>query len=365
MNKTIFLFIVLIFACFLAAEVKNPDKPLKGDWDLKAQPVWEIGKYGNKSLASPELACVFQDGTVIMHDFKYNKHFVIDGSGKLKTSFAPNGEGPGEVKFSRGYFSVADKLIVLDLPKLHVFQNDGSYLKSIPLLNRSDRPGVFINENEYISYPQSEEGKIIYINMEKGSRKAIKEIPSYTDATTIAGRMAIVIPWSHTEFVGDYDSRNQRLYYGLNDTYRVHAIDLEGNIMNTFSLEREKREITADMDKEYRKRNRRESGMLSPEMKKRLPKELSYFRKIQIIDGWVMVFVTNFADYWDDQQIDIFSLDGTYTYRAIFKPGSGEKIYSTGVFPGIFIRGDYLYTIVSDKKDDYQLVKYHVSLPSS
>lgn len=365
MKKIIFLFIVFIFDCFLASEIINQDKPLLGDWDLKAQKVWEIGKYGEEPMASPILACVSGDGTIFMHDFKHGLHFSIDSSGKLKTSFARKGEGPGEVRFPWGYFSVDNKLIVFDRPKLHFFLADGTYQKSIPITTRSDRPGVFINENEYISYPKSDEGEIIHVNLEKGSRKVIKKISTYKDATYISRGKAVVVPWLHAEFVADYDAQNHRFYYGINDAYLINVIDSEGNMINTFSLKRQKRKVSAEMDKEYRKQNPNESEMISPEMVKSLPKELTYFRKIQITNGWVYVFVTNFAEYWDDQQIDIFSLDGKYTYRAVFKLGSGEKIYSASLFPGVFIQGNYLYTIVLDKDHDYKLVKYQISLPSS
>ncbi len=117
------------------------------------------------------------------------------------------------------------------------------------------------------------------------------------------------------------------------------------------------------MEKEFAKRNPGEVRMMSPAMRKRIPKELNYFSKIRIEKGLVYVFVTNYAEYWDDQQIDIFSLEGKYLYRTVFTPGKGEKIHSSSIFHGLMIKNGFLYTVLEDSNDDRKLVKYRVSLP--
>jgi hypothetical protein len=41
MRKILFVIILFLLVFFLYGEVKNPDKPLKGEWDFKLQKVWQ------------------------------------------------------------------------------------------------------------------------------------------------------------------------------------------------------------------------------------------------------------------------------------------------------------------------------------
>lgn len=368
MKKLLYFFIFISLAFSLYPEIVNPDKPLKGDWNLNAQKVWEISRYGKKTMANPSLRCIFEDGTICIFDWKRTLHYLLDSSGKLITSFAPRGEGPGEIRWAYSYFSINDKLIIYDRPRLNYFLKNGEYEKSIPIGGRFDPPIFFINETEYATRPKTEGGEIALVNLETGDIKKIKSIAAFNNMMNLSSGKRVIgisIPWSFPDFISGFDREAKRLYYGISHSYLINIADLQGNLIDTFSVKREKRKITKKMEKEYAKRNPGENRMMSPEMKKRIPKELNYFSKIQIEDGLVYIFVTNYADYWDEQQIDVFSPDGKYLYRAIFKPDNGEKIYSSSAFHSLIIKNGFLYTVLEDRHDVRKLVKYKINLPGN
>ena len=368
MKRILILLTLLLLVFLLHSEIINPDKPLKGDWDLNAQKVWEISRYGKKRMALPSIRCVWDDGTICIYDWKRNLHYLFDSNGKLITSFGKKGEGPGEVRWPRSYFSVNDKLIIYDQPKLVYFLKNGKYLKSIPIGGNYDPPIYFINENKYISRPQSSrlEGNLTLVDLETRDKKIIKNITPYANALNLAKGervISISIPWLNPDFHLDFDGKSKRLYYGISDSYLITIANLEGNIIDIFSVKREKRKVTKKMKKDYAKRNPGEARMISPQMRKRIPKELNYFSKIQIINGLLYVFITNYAEHWENQQIDIFSTDGKYLYRTIFTPEDGDKIYSSALFYGLIINNGYLYAVMEDNDGDINFVKYKISLP--
>ena len=98
------------------------------------------------------------------------------------------------------------------------------------------------------------------------------------------------------------------------------------------------------------------------EIIKQLPKEITYFHRISIHKGYVLVFEDNFGTNWENQPIDIFSLEGKYLYRAVFRPEPGAKIYFTSI-GSIFVKGDYLYVVLENDEGEALIGKYRIQLP--
>lgn len=356
------LFILLI--CFpLFPEVKNPDKPLKGDWNLKAVKVWQTSKYGKKTMAIPRIGAVSKDGTICMFDYKHQAHFIITGSGEFQTGFGKRGEGPGEVRFAWRYFSVTDKFIVYDRPKLHYFLTDGTYVKSIPIGGRFDPPELFINENEYISYSDSGTVRTLsHVNLKEGTKNIIKKISQADGAlreSAGGGKVITIggIPGLAPEFASTLDINNKRLYYGVSDRYLIEICGMQGNALGNFSVERHKIKFKKKMLNLFSRGERR---MFKQRYKKIVAKfpELTYFQKMQFEKGLILVHVVYLGDSWEKQQIDIFSPGGTYLYRTFFTPADGERIRGK-----VVIKNGYLYTIQEDRDDELKLVKYKIALP--
>jgi hypothetical protein len=71
----------------------------------------------------------------------------------------------------------------------------------------------------------------------------------------------------------------------------------------------------------------------------------------------------NLGPYSDSQAMDIFSLDGKYLYRALFKPENGSRIYFPMVINNIEIKKGYLYAVLEDSDGEISIAKYKISLP--
>lgn len=367
MKKILILIIIIIFiVVMLSSEVEkivNPDKPLKGQWHLKPREVWAITAAGSDTLSRPEFVAA-ADGTLCVWDWKNKSSYIFDNQGKFKKAFGKRGEGPGEMRYHFKSFFIEDKLITVDLFRLHYFTRDGEFLKSVPYLFVQQEPHFFLNENEFIAAPtlRLPEGKgdITHVNLKTGQKKRVKEFEVLKRGELREGPQFNLVGLSPSIVMG-YDDANSRIYYGINHSYTIHAVDLSGNLVNTFSVRREKKKIPLEA-------KIKELKMVDPsgpakEIAKHLPDEIVYFFRIQIVNGLIYVFTGNFGVYWENQSIDIFSPGGQYLYRTQFKPDDELHIYFSA--HGIRINNDHLYVILEDDEGEVSIVKYKISLPST
>ena len=165
----------------------------------------------------------------------------------------------------------------------------------------------------------------------------------------------------HSQMILGYDRKNRKIYYGMNDAYVIHVVDLNGTVVNTFSVDRSKQKIKKEKISEIF-----EIMHISGPPKEhihRFPGELMHFGRILIDEGLVYVLAVNLGPYNDNQAMDIFSPEGKYLYRAIFKPDNGSKIYFPMVFNNIEIKKGHLYAVLEDSDGEISIVKYKISLP--
>lgn len=369
--KQIVLIIILLFAAFLlTAEVKNPDKPLKGEWDLKPEKVWELTNANGKVFATPDFV-VSDDEILYVNDFKNQSSFIFDSEGHFKRAFAKRGEGPGEVRIHQASFLANDKFVAGDFGRLHFFTGEGEFIKSMVVNFDNNFPRFFITEDEYIfttgnifvmgarSWP--DKGRIALFRLKTGEKKTIAEYSYKDKPTQIPGGQPMRLNGVHSAMILGYDRKNRKIYYGMNDAYVIHVADLNGTVVNTFSVERSKQKIKKEKIAEIF-----EIMHISGPPKEhihRFPGELMHFCRILIDEGLVYVLAVNLGPYIDSQAMDIFSLDGKYLYRALFKPGSGSRIYFPMVFNNIEIKKGHLYAVLEDNDGEISIVKYKISLP--
>jgi hypothetical protein len=358
-SKYSFLFLLLI-ATSLFSEIINKDVPLNGVWDLKIKKIWEVSRYGSKSMAIPNVAAVLENGIICIFDYKHRKNYIFDNDGRYIASFGRKGEGPGEVKNQSVVFGIDDKFIVVDYSRLHYFTARGVYLNTVLLSADFGLPRLFINDEEYISVvSDTKKSEIKRVNAMKRSVLSVCEIPDYIRGQFPAqDRMImIVIPPLTPRYEFDFDYRDKMLYYGVNNRYQILVSDLNGTIKNRISLKR----IPTILNSQMKRKINREMN-LSKRMWNRLPKALTYFNQIHVENGWLLVFKMNFEEYVQEQKIDIFLPDGTYQYRTCFKPDKGEEIYTTYDY-NMVMKNGYLYAAIQDRKGDMKVVKYKISLP--
>lgn len=366
MKRFLFLSILSILSLTLFSGVKNIDKPMKGEWNLQLEKVWEVNEAGEDLLAQPMNLLVTKDGIVSLYDHKYNKSYIFDKDGRLKRTFAPKGEGPGEIKIHMSSFLAPDAYVISDFERLHYFNFNGDFLYSVPNHFFRRKPDIFLSRDVIVSCPVNvqnlKETKVAVrkINLKTNEAKVIVEYEMWTGGSIamegLPRREIRISGLSPMMILGKGDNR---FFYGLNDTYEITVCDLNGKKINSFSIDREKTSITKAQKKEILSGFSNTPEIVFKYLMKNFPVEKTYFHQIEEHGGMIYVFVPGhpLPRLQLPPQIDIFSGDGKYLYKTRINLGEGFKpMYS------VFL-GEFLYTIARNEDGDRKLVKYKIKPP--
>ena len=368
----ILIFVFSVFAVNMNAEIKNENKPLKGEWDFQPQPVWEVESAGDDVLSEARAIHPDDNGNVFLFEGKHRKFFAFAPDGKFLYSFGKTGEGPGEYKLVFDFFLVGNYVIAPDQGKIHYFTRKGEFVKSA-------NPGVlffprlFIDENRFITVDEVNEKKKQYEKLEiydldRKSRSALTEITAEKSLTASAeseGRqMTLVIKIGDITPVVVITLHQNLLYYGKNDNYLVKKIDLNGKELLAFSLQgRKQKEITREYKKKRIDQIKLNGGAIPADMAKQMidgmPDYAPYFNRITIEEnGLIYVFMNDPANE-TGLEIDIFSPEGKYLYHGrLTLPGGLIKA------GGLEIKGNFLWAFTEDNDGERKLVKYKIVKPS-
>jgi hypothetical protein len=352
------------------AEVKNPDKPLKGEWNFKLQEVWRVDSAGENLITDIGPLVVSDDGTCYIKDLKNKTNYIFDKDGKFLKSFGNQGEGPGEVKNVAGIFFVNGNVIIIDIDKVHYFTAGGKYLNSIHNNLFARRPACFLNQDEFFSITQipasrpGGKGKILKYNLKTQKETLLKEFTFYKGGTvdTNAGTFVMMVESLSPAMILGYDdgttSGKKCVYFAMNHTYELDVADLNGKILNTFSLDRKKTKISReDKLKRWKNRPKDRQEMII----KSTPDELNYFIRLEVHNGLLYTYISD-LNRANRQKIDIFSPQGKYLYRAVMDVGTGLTFSNPQRYNPI-IKSSYLYAAVEDEEGQVMIKKYKIQLP--
>ncbi len=363
MKKLWTVIILILLTNLLAAVVKNPDKPLKGDWDFKLQKVWEISQAGDQVLGGPGPIAVSDDGMLYVCEGSIGMHFVFDQNGKLLKSFGRTGEGPGEVRSIREMYCINDKFIIMDSGRLHYFTRNGEYIKSFVNNDEKRRPRFFLNEDEFVFAPifrramPDGKGQIAKLNLKTGTETTILNFSDSNPARMVGRGQLVIFALTPTMVVG---YGNQDIYYGMNDSYQVFVADLKGKPLFSFSVDRQQEKTVLETKRKYLKM----LGYQNLDIErwaKILPDYLNYFHRLENHNNLIYVYKSHFDPEQKTQQVDIFSSDGKYLYRSFITPGNNLIIY---YYRTMVIKKGHLYLIVEDEEGEFKIVKYKMTLPT-
>lgn len=377
MKRLFILFSIVVFVvgALYAGTVKNPDKPLKGEWDFNCEKVWQLNSYNDQLLAQVQKFVVHDNGDIYLFDSKHYKFFVFDKTGKPKFTFGKKGEGPGEIKYMLGFFLVGDKVIVADLGKIHYFDLYGKYIKSLPSSSTVGiAPLLFIDENRFVKIryalnlsPTPEALEIFNLTTNTPLYLAGEPVP----ADKKGGRGIAIMIMSRTSneqrIAFAVGKVSDKLFWGKNDTYLVRACDFAGKEQFSFSVEGRKLKKITQKDKEKivsRYNISVRGGGQSPEerkkrMIKRIPDRSTYFYHIEPgPQGMIYVYLSDAARD-NGLEIDIFSPTGKYLYHAAIDFPEVSRF----VADGIVIKGDFLYGVAEDESGDISLRKFSIRNP--
>jgi len=371
--KKIWVLLVLFALTFFlsagavgAAGVENADKPAKGQWDFKVQKVWSIDAAGDDILGEIRSIKVSEDGTVYFHDGRNKRYYIFDKNGTFVKAFGKKGEGPGEIKWigQARFFPVNDKIIIADMDSIHYFSRGGDYIRSVKNNYMNHRPSLFIDEDEFISAPllqietRGKPSTINRYNLKTGEETVITPFSVFTGGVARSGGSVIAMVDQALTPMMIIGFDGKRLYYGMNNSYTIDVSDVSGKKELTFTLDREAKTVS-----EADKRKRFDRGGSAPEAMvekiiKSMPDTLTYFSRIESYNGLIYVFPTG-LDRGSRQEIDIFSADGKYLYRAAIEVEEGSRIQTDP-----FIKDNHLYLVVEDEEGEVAINKYKIALPT-
>lgn len=352
------------FCLAVFADVRNADRPLKGEWDFRPQKVWEIDRANGAPLARPAELRAAQDETLVFRDFDQNVSYVFDRDGKLVNSFAKQGSGPGEVDRYLNCFIAGDHVVVGTPGALHFYSRLGAYVESYENNLFARFPLLFLAESEFLftpqemGQPQGDRIKIKSVSLHSTQEKVVAEFPNPGKGQA---NLPVIVLGLTPQVKVAVDPKAKKLFYGRSDEYSIHVADTEGTRMFSFGLERMRKSAAED-----EKRKHFETSGIPKERYEKilplLPGELTQFLGIQAVGNLIFVYPTESLDKRQDRiAVDIFSANGEYLYRAQLRFGDKMPLYTH--VEKMALMGNHCYALLQDGSGRNFLAKYRISLP--
>jgi len=366
LKKAAFFLMLFLISLTLNSQIKNDDRPQKGDWDFKLEKLWEIDKAGNDEFGIiAELLVPDNDqGNIYVRDFKHNKSYIFNENGQYLGSFAKQGPGKGELtRYLNRFF--AENNIVLGTPeKLNFYSEDGIFVTSFENNLFLKFPLLFLSKDEFVyapSLPKSpvSQKKLMLYNLDSGEDKLILDFSQTTNTTEPGIPAPMVMIFGLTPQIR-LASHKEKICFGRSDQYTLFVADLKGNMDFWFSLNRKKNAVTKE-DKENHFLGSKIPQDRIDSIIKQLPDKMTYFSQIKIVDGLIYVYaVTDIGRTKSQQIIDIFSQTGKYLYQGVIKFGDDLKFGSPS---NLVINKNFVYVILESQKGHQTLAKYRISHP--
>ena len=347
--------------------IYNPEEPLYGEIDLELEEDLVIGggeefdeNYNFRRISSME---VDDEGNILVLDYSDCRIQKYDKEGKYLRTIGRKGEGPGEFQRPfRSYLAPDGKLYVNELRKLHVFNENQEYIRSIILESPLRSFGV-TKEGNIMGYTstRSEEEMTIDIALIDPEGKRTKTIASYPDQGVMIQRGNITVgttpPYSPGLFFCPVDENLG--IYGFSAEYMLFQTDASGEIIRRIEKEERRQPTSKDEESEYIKklwdRQREVGGKISEGDIRKLhtfAEYKPYFTNI-IMDDEGNLFLPKPKSVLHPEDFtyyDFFNKQGYYFY----------KIKISDITPRVIKKG-YIYTYGSDPDTGYyEIERYKI-----
>jgi hypothetical protein len=368
-------FALLVLSLGLAGELSaastnvrmNSDKPTRGRWDFAPQLLWQVTGLEGQALEVPAELRVMADGTLFLRDFPRDFSFVLDADGTFIRAIAPTGEKPGELSHYANCFPTPGQMAICAMDAIHFFDGKGDFIAAFPNNIFASFPGVFLTDREFLSSPgqvfsrASGAMEIRRIQLERGQSEVFTTISTEGAPEPPASNLAItwrgVTP--HIEMA--FDPERGLVYIGRSDRYAIQVLDLKGKLKQTFGVDRTPLPLTPEA-----KQAQFGDLALPAEQKQSLmdsqPDVLTYYRRIQVVGDLILVMATTGIGRQPTQvQIDVFSRDGEYLYRAPITFTGNEHIF--GSPENLVIHENSFYVSLENSEGNKRVARYRIRLP--
>jgi len=370
MKKILFSILLMILSAFLFSDIQNRDKPLKGEWDFRLEKVWEVEKAGESVFGRPFTLTASEEGSLYVFDEKNGENYIFDKDGVFIGSFGRSGQGPGELIGQERTHVINGKLAIIARNGIHYFSREGEYLKTSGQEKVRRTPQIIISKDEFIAFPMTGigalegKGEIYYCNLDTGVERKIAGFSLTQAGIGQSGETVmdiIVVGLSPMPAVA-YE--RGRVYWGISHSYEINISDLEGRAIGKFSVNRKTKSVSRSFKRRFLK-----AMSIPPEMvdsiERSFPNRLNHFHQIEAHEGLVYAFVPELDLEQGTAriaQIDIFSPEGRYLYRAHLDFGKGlAHLFSP--LSNLAFRNGNLYAVCVREDDTVVLVKYKAILP--
>ena len=200
-------------------------------------------------------------------------------------------------------------------------------------------------------------------DLESGQETVIHDFLIFSGGTAHVGRMVgsiIVEGLTPLMTIGYSDGR---IYYGMSDSYVIHVSGLNGKGLGKFSLERDKRKVSAE-EKALRFEDYPQmSSQARRQIMETTPNEVTSFARIESHRGLIYVFEPE-VNRRNLQAIDVFSREGRYLYRSKIRVEEGlEMMPQQSANP--LLTDTHLYVALADENLNVMLRKYELKLPEA
>lgn len=355
-----------ILSCGCTAEKTETSAPSTQEWTYGLEKVWEYENPGGEALLRPAEPRIADDGTLYFHDFERHLSYIIGGDGTLTGTFAPRGENDGEVPFYLNCFPAGDHVVICAPDKLHFFTQQGDFVKAVPNNLFVRFPLAFNGGTEFWVGPgalgDSPGGiaVVTHIDLASGSETIVHEF-ALSDAEKRPSGGAVVVGLTPQLKMG-LDTESSRIYYGKNSDTLIYWRTLDGSDSGSFALTGISRPVT-----EVQKRDHFTKRGVPAErvdaLVQMLPDRMTYYNRIQVIDGLVyLLSAESFGGPEDAQAVDVYSPDGRHLYHGRIQAEEGWHIANPDnlqLGPGV------VFAVQENDAGERKIVKYSVTLPKS
>jgi len=342
--------------------IKNPGKPLYGEIELKLEVDLSIGgedvdeNYMFRRVSDIE---VDEEGNIYVLDSIECRIQKYDKDGKYLKTIGRKGEGPGEFqRASSMYFDSEGKLYVNEFRKIHIFEKNGVFEKTI--IPKSPLSNFGVTKKGSIfghSYTFTEEGATMDIMIMDSEGKRTSTVANFPESTASVqvGRGVLMTTPPYSPGLYFCPLNNESGIYGYSAEYKLFFIKSSGEIVYRIDKD-EKRQRTSkkeesDYVKERAERQQTRGGQLSEGDLRKLYKFAKYkpfFTQI-INDDEGHLFLAKPKSVLKeeiDTYFDVFSIEGHYLYKI--------KIHEVKLH---IIKKGCLYTYRQDEDTGYYKIE--------
>jgi D-alanyl-D-alanine carboxypeptidase len=356
--------------------VVNEDAPTSGEWDFAPREEWSLARLGNLPLDLVGDIDVGDDGLLYVLDRGTALVAALDADGNVLRTFGGRDDGE-RFEDPLKLFVTRRCIHVLAMggkgDRIKTYDRRGNQLETTDV-GRDLSPRVFVDDDRYAAVRSGTDPlnrpahELLELeSLSRDDRSALLRFPAEDKLI-----MEVMVPRGRYILLED-DTRifprlivhfdGEMLYVGRSDTYVIRKIDLSGEVQLAFAVSgREREPLPRDYAVNLAGRTEVPGGKMTGETKERFlaqfPERQTLYTNILTDErGLIYVFVPDVTDP-ATREIDIFSPDGTYLYRALLElPGVIERIKR------LEIADEHVYALVAHADRGTRLVRYGIRRP--